>query len=332
MQNELHIAYSETRYTQDLPLPNPATHRNAAIRHHRLRLPWEVRTYEITGLTKPVGTYFDINKLRQHSLCEDITYPAVVPANPPGQLAIPVEPLQYHQQATSAGPHRRIVEHARTRYFDDSRDIAPPDKDRLLPFGQHGPRGFKYEDYKLALTSELLHAVFESKLLDQVNAGLTAQQMLDDPKISGYIRGADIAPEFTGQYWMRSGTAGFADEAHQHFYLPNEFTDPFDNKTKLTYDNRDLFILSSEDALGNTSGIWLDETTHEPRFDYRVLAPIEMVDANGNRSEAYFDILGMVVAAAVKGKGRRKLTTYPASTTTWPTPPLPLCRRLLRPT
>lgn len=304
VQNELHIAYSETRYTQDVLLPDPATHSNEAIRHHRLRLPWEVRTYEITGLAKPVGTYFDINKLRQHALCEDGTYPAVVPASPPGQLPIALVPLQYHEQASSTGPHRRIVEHARTRFFDDASDTAPPDKARLLPFGQHGPRGFKYEDYKLALTRELLGAVFGSKLLDPVNGSLTAQQILDDPKISGYIHGADIAPAFTGQYWMRSGTAGFAVGAHRHFYLPNEFTDPFDNKTTLTYDgNYDLFIQSSKDALGNTSGIWVDEATNKPRFDYRVLAPIEMVDANGNRSEVYFDILGLVVAAAVKGKG-----------------------------
>ncbi len=303
VQSELHIAYSETRYTQDVLLPDPATPPNEALRHHRLRLPWEVRTYEITGLAKPVGTYFDINKLRQHALCEDSTYPAVVPTMPPGQLPIALAPLQYHEQASSTGPHRRIVEHARTRFFDDASDTAPPDKARLLPFGQHGPRGFKYEDYKLALTSELLGAVFGSKLLDPVNGTLTAQQILDDPRISGYIHGADIAPAFTGQYWMRSGTAGFATGAHGHFYLPNEFTDPFDNKTTLAYDgNYDLFIQSSTDALGNTSGIVLDEATSKPRFDYRVLAPIEMVDANGNHSEAVFDVRGLVVAAAVKGK------------------------------
>jgi RHS repeat-associated protein len=302
VQSELHVAYSETRYTQDVMLPNPATHPNVALRHHRLRLPWEVRTYEITGLAAPAHIYFDIDKLRQHALCEDATYPAVVPATPLGQVPIALARLQYHEQASSAGPRRRIVEHARTRFFDDTRETAPPDKDHLLPFGQHGPRGFKYEDYKLALTSDLLHAIFGSKLLDQVSATLTAQQMLDDPKISGYIHGADIAPTFTGQYWMRSGTAGFADEAHVHFFLPNEFTDPFDNKTTLTYDSRDLFILSSEDAMGNTSGIWLDEATHKPRFDYRVLAPIELVDANGNHSEVAVDIRGLVVAAAVKGK------------------------------
>ena len=46
VQSELHIAYSETRYTQDVLRPDPATIRMQPLRHHRLRLPCEVRTYE----------------------------------------------------------------------------------------------------------------------------------------------------------------------------------------------------------------------------------------------------------------------------------------------
>ena len=37
-------------------------------------------------------------------------------------------------------------------------------------------------------------------------------------------------------------------------------------------------------------------------FDFRTLAPRELVDANGNHTEAAFDILGRVVATATKGK------------------------------
>jgi RHS repeat-associated protein len=37
-------------------------------------------------------------------------------------------------------------------------------------------------------------------------------------------------------------------------------------------------------------------------FDYRVLAPREMIDVNGNRSEVIFDALGLPTAMAVKGK------------------------------
>ena len=77
---------------------------------------------------------------------------------------------------------------------------------------------------------------------------------------------------------------------------PQRYTDPFDNETTLSYDGKyDLFIQSSTDALGNQTGII--------SFDYRVLAPTELEDVNSNRTEVFFDVLGMVVATASKGKG-----------------------------
>jgi len=314
VQSELHIAYSETRYTEDVVLPLPATGSTRATRHHRLRLPCEVKTYEITGLAQPpLGSYYHIAELRRHALCEDGTYPPTVP---PGQTAVAMTPLQYHQQPYSATPHRRIVEHARTLFFSDASDTARPTA--KLAFGQHGPRGLKYEDYKLALTTGLLDAVFkqtdaagnmDDKLAWEVQLGKTARVLLDEPTPqnphhlkSGYILGRGVDASLTGQYWMRSGIAGFADDAHEHFFLPERYTDPFGNTTELKYDQRDLFVQSSKDALGNTSGIWVDPGTNKARFDYRVLTPIEMVDANGNHSEVAFDIRGLVVAAAIKGK------------------------------
>src|SRR5204863_8056171 len=68
-----------------------------------------------------------------------------------------------------------------------------------------------------------------------------------------------------------------------------------DRSTTLEYDGKyDLFIQSSKDARDNITNV-MD-------FDYRVLAPAEMEDLNGNRTEAWLDVLGMVVALAVKGK------------------------------
>jgi hypothetical protein len=32
-------------------------------------------------------------------------------------------------------------------------------------------------------------------------------------------------------WWIRSGIAGFQDDAGNHFYLPERFTDPFNNIT-----------------------------------------------------------------------------------------------------
>ena len=55
------------------------------------------------------------------------------------------------------------------------------------------------------------------------------------------------------------------------------------------------YIQSSTDALGNR--------TEVTEFDFRVLAPRQMKDANDNLSEVRFDILGMPAAMAVMGKG-----------------------------
>ena len=101
---------------------------------------------------------------------------------------------------------------------------------------------------------------------------------------------------YEGQYWIRSGIAGFDNDAAVHFYLPEKYTDPFGNITTLNTIKYDLYIQKSTDALGN-------ETIVE-RFDYRVLAPLEIKDINENLSEVGFDILGMPVAMAVKGKGK----------------------------
>jgi len=299
LQSELHIAYSETRYTRDVLLPEPDSNPDKALRHYRLSLPCEVRTYEISGLAKPSDSYFEIDVLRRHALCEDSTYPAVVPDTPAGLLPIELAPLQYHEQPANTDPHRRIVEQLRTLYFKDEDGISQPREPH--DSGSHGPRGLKYEEYKLALTNELLTAVFSGKLDDPVHNLTTARTMLDNSQISGYIAGTQIDAALAGQYWMRSGRTGFAADAAGHFYLPEEYSDPFDNKSRLEYEELDLFISRSTDAKGNTVAI-AEDATGKPRIDYRVLTPLEMVDASGNHSEVAVDILGRVVAAALKGK------------------------------
>ncbi|NGZ11973.1 MAG: hypothetical protein CV088_21830 [Nitrospira sp. LK70] len=136
--------------------------------------------------------------------------------------------------------------------------------------------------------------------LIQIPEAGTVLAALKAAATSGYLSGKDLAQRFpnidtAGQYWIPSGTAGFDDDAAQHFYLPERYTDPFGQVTHLKYDERDLYVASSTDALGNHSEV----TT----FDFRVLAPREVKDPNGNLTEAYFDPLGMVAAVAARGKG-----------------------------
>ena len=285
-RDERHLALNCTSFTEDINDPNT----------YRLRMPCQTQTWEVTGI-QPSGTYFTLAELKRRNLTGGTV----------GEIA-------YHQQPNGTA-QKRLVECVRMLFCAD-------DLISHRPLGQHGPLGLPYESYKLALTKDLIDRVYVAPA--RINVAVTALDKQHNPRpgsdsypVSGYYKGDalfagyPITPEpLEDQYWMASGRASFESDAARHFYLPKRYTDPFGNETTLQYDGRyNLFIQSSTDALGNSSGITMvrsdpdDPATERPRFDYRVLAPLEMIDPNGNRTEVYFDVLGMVVATAMKGKG-----------------------------
>lgn len=293
VQSEEHIAYSETRHTNDVTLRAAHTQGVAAVRHFRLPAQCEARTYQLKNVRRASPRYFTPTDFAPLDL-SDVYPPLALPSQP-------VELKLYHQQASGPAAQKRLVEHVRSLYFDDASDTTAPTA-RLL-FANQGPRGLKYEDYKLALTDELLASVFgrastsdplADKLAWEVQAGVSARNLLLQPAIGGYVAGTAIDAALTGQLWMRSGVAGFASDAHRHFFLPERYEDAFGNVASLSYDGRDLFVVAAEDAKHNVAQV--------VRFDHRVLAAAEMSDISGNRSEAVFDIHGLVVGLAVKGK------------------------------
>ncbi|GHO71422.1 hypothetical protein KSC_103140 [Ktedonobacter sp. SOSP1-52] len=262
VQSELHLAYIETRYTNDVLDPDS----------YRLRLPCEVLTYELTGIA-PTSRYFTLDDVRAYK-----TYQT-------GGIA--VEEIAYHVLPNRTSPQKRIVEYTRSLFFDTILD-------KPLVLGQLNALGLPYESYKLALTDDMLGLIFKDKIQPGIQAALS------DKHACGYLSGSELTERFgseagPGQYWMCSGVAGFAPDAPQHFYLPEQYTDPFGNPTTLTYDLCDLYIQSSTDALGNR--------TEVTGFDFRVLAPCQIKDANDNLSEVRFDILGMPAAMALLGNG-----------------------------
>jgi RHS repeat-associated protein len=286
VQSERHLAYSETHFTAELP-DDPD--------QHRLQAPCEVLTYELTGadsthgFVPSAGLYFSLDDLKAFKLSETL----------PDQGAKPVVPLAYHEQPTGDDrerAHKCLVEWVRILYFKD--DLSGPEQ-----FGKYAWLGLPYETYKLALTEVLLTDVLMEKFDAEVRATLNKVSTSVWPLAqtgflaSGYQTDSKLfhtnAP--AQQWWMRSGVAGFAGDAADHFYLPEKYTDPFGNPTTLEYDPLDLHVRSSSDALRNTVSI--------TRFDYRVLVPCEIRDINGNLSEVAFDVLGLPTATAVKGKG-----------------------------
>jgi len=293
VQTETHIAYTETRYTNDMPVPD-----NLETENYRLRVPCESLSYEITGISPEDDNdrttadgrdnlYFTLVELQQFCFSEHYQ-----------TTGIEIVPIDYHQIAETGIPQKRLIEQSRILYFNDKDHTVPEYLVEPLPFREQGNLGLPYETYTLALTDELLTAILTDKFT------LEIQTELGDATKSGYLSGIELATRFavtetsidtTGQYWVRSGTAGFSDDAADHFFLPEQYTDAFNQTTTLDYDPRDLYIQSSTDPMGNTVSV--------EKFDYRVMAPSIMQDINDNLTEVIFDALGLPAATAIKGKG-----------------------------
>ncbi|MEU4643668.1 SpvB/TcaC N-terminal domain-containing protein [Micromonospora sp. NPDC023814] len=269
-QHELHVSYTENRYTNDVDTLGD---------DYRLRVPCETLRYELSGLAPEDGAMFTRDELRKTPL-----------SRVHQQNGTEVDEVGYHQNADASSPRKRLLEHRRTLFTDDA--VATFDRPaawRALP-----RMGLIYESYQLAFTDDLLSAVFGDRLTPEIRTAL------GDRVRSGYLTGSPLAASFpgdptAGQYWLRSGSVGFGDDPAGHFFRPRRYTDAFGAVTRQEFDNPVLLLRSDTDPRGNT-------TTVE-RFDYRVLAAAELRDPNDNRSQLAFDVLGVPTALAVLGKG-----------------------------
>ncbi|WP_367108741.1 SpvB/TcaC N-terminal domain-containing protein [uncultured Psychrobacter sp.] len=272
VQKETHIAYSESHFTNDINTQD----------NYRLRVPCEALSYEITGIS-PADEYFTLEELQSFRL--NLDYQST------GQV---VTDIEYHQLSDRTSPQKRTVEHSKMLYFNDKDSATREFLKEPLPFGEQGNLGLPYETYTLALTDDLLNAILAEKFTPDIQAEL------ENASKSGYLSDAELRARFagidtTGQYWIRSGIAGFSNDAADHFFLPKRYINAFNQTTTLNYDPLDLYIKASIDPIGNTVSV--------EKFDYRVLAPRELKDINDNVTEVIFDVLGLPSATAVKGKG-----------------------------
>jgi RHS repeat-associated protein len=185
-------------------------------------------------------------------------------------------------QATPDGTlQRRLIEHVRTLFR--SNDLSGP-----LPFGQLQSLALPYQSYKLAFTPGLIAQLYDRRV---------SGTMLSTD--GGYVHSLD-----DDDWWIPSGSIFYspndrdtpAEEltfARQHFFLPHRFRDPFGQTSYVGYDRYDLLPTRTTDPLHNVT---------QAENDYRVMQPRLLIDPNGNRSEAAFDALGMLVGIALMGK------------------------------
>ena len=205
--------------------------------------------------------------------------------------------LDYEQTENAGVLEKRLIEQVRTLYRRDN--LTSP-----LPPGELQSLALPYESYQLAFTPGLVADLF---------GGRVDESMLQE---GGYVwlSGPD-------GWWIPSGQIYFTDKdgdpppqeltlAQAHFYLPRRYVDPFGASTTVRYDDYDLLLVETRDAIGNRVTVGeraLNGDLAKQGNDYRMLQPRLMMDANRNRAEVSFDILGLVSGTAVMGKPEESL-------------------------
>jgi len=189
---------------------------------HRLRLPSEVKTYELKGVSK-ANNYYAFNDFT------DILSDAKS------------DTAFYHEinkPLVASKAQKRLIEHVRSNYHHNLLTGA-------LPLHQLESLALPFESYQLAYTPELVTNIFGIK----VNAALLTE-------------GKFTNSEGDSNWWIRSGTTQFKTvaesqtDAQNRFYSPISYTDPYGAVTKVKYyGTYFLFIEEIEDALGNRNSV-----------------------------------------------------------------------------
>ena len=211
-QSKTVIIYTQNQFTNDV----------FGEHIHRLRLPSEIKTYELKGVVK-TNAYYTISEFKDilHDSNSDSAF--------------------YHEIEKPLMPgkaQKRLIEHVRSTYLNNSLSGA-------LPLHQLESLALPFESYQLAYTPELVTDIFGTK----VNAALLTE-------------GKFTPSEGDNNWWVRSGSTQFktlaenSTDAQNRFYAPISYTDPYGAITKVKYyGNYFLFIEETEDVLGNKSGV-----------------------------------------------------------------------------
>jgi RHS repeat-associated protein len=241
--------------------------------------------YELVNVTPAACLPHVTNLFRFHELARKVRQAS------DGQHDLPYEDLGA-KGAIEGAPYRRLFKQSRRLYRSDRLD-------GLLPLGVLEPLALPGENYQLAFTPGLLTEVYRRSRPNH-----PPEELMEDPARVLKHEGGYVDLDNNDHWWAPSGQVFYSPEltdnateelshAKQHFFTENRFRDPFGNVSTIAYDAHDLLPVESRDSVRNT--------VHSGN-DYRVLSSYLVTDANGNRTQAVFDALGMVVGTALMGK------------------------------
>ncbi|MCB0092964.1 MAG: hypothetical protein KDE54_33980, partial [Caldilineaceae bacterium] len=185
--------------------------------YHYIGLPYQRRTYEVTGLRWPPD-----QSERQFRLSDfdDLN----------------TEKDDGEQTEESIALPQRLLKWNRTYFRPD--DEAGILDGHPLALGKVESLALPYASYQVALSDALIKTVFvknegaPSFVTDDM---LTEAQYHQEPGIDGY-------------WWVPAGRQAF-DPAK--FYLPHRSSDPFGNFSTIAYDKHGLLVTQTTDPMGN---------------------------------------------------------------------------------
>ncbi|KAH6845654.1 YD repeat-containing protein [Chaetomium sp. MPI-CAGE-AT-0009] len=203
-----------------------------------------------------------------------------------------------------ARPYRRMIKKSRSIFRRD--DLSGP-----LPLGLIEPLMLPHKNHDLAFT--------DAQAQRYVSAG-----KLKASELSRVFGTEGAYHRFPGEdgWWSNSGDVFFSPEetspaeelriARDNFFIIRRsrtlwHTDAEPTETSYSYDRYNLLLQQVIDPYGNIASA--GERDRDPAapllrrgHDYRLLTAFLRMDANRNRVEVAFDILGHVVASATRGK------------------------------
>ncbi|MDX2424780.1 MAG: SpvB/TcaC N-terminal domain-containing protein [Cycloclasticus sp.] len=306
-QEQIFIRYSEITLTNAID--------DIALFPHDYLAPLlaDTKTYDLTGFEPTNNSRFSFQIWTENNFA----------------LLTTAENIPYSQTPDTLIKQKRLIENSRVLYRPDDFGAAQNNPQALLPLLTLEPLALPGESYQLAFSSDLINDVFQRNGQDLL-PNLASVLKGHGPDKGGYVDSQKLKQDglFPNSdpnncWWIPSGRTFFssasnhtpAQEAHfakQHFYTAHRFRDPFLAQTTIQFDQYDLLMEQTQDALGNrvTVGERLANgniDTSKAGNDYRLLAPWRVMDANRNRSQVAFDILGMVVGTAIMGKPEETL-------------------------
>jgi len=191
-------------------------------------------------------------------------------------------PLAFHETPAGQDPQKRLLSWSKNLYWNELRTAS-------IDFGNAAWPLLLHHSEAAVFTPQLIESVFDNGNQHAGDAGY----MLRD------------------EYWWNPGSVV---EYSGPFLQPVAVTDPYGNRSVVTYDPYELLAVKSQDALMNST---------QSEIDYRTLSPRAVTDPNGSVSEALTDPLGMVMAVSIRGteastgtgqrpaqKGDRPLSEY----------------------